>query len=197
MFFPISNWIDGQPPPGMFTYPFSIQLPDWLPASMSLTSQIQSAKISINYYIQAQFTPTHAHDFANRIEGLSLFRGSTNIYIFRPTVIFPIIDLKFSLDNKIGGFLGVGKSRSLTEIFLERNEFYIGEKINIKIKCDNSKCHKAIKDFKLKLNRVHLGRAINGQRTQGVEYIHVLKAGGCPARAKIEKKLTIDIPDDL
>ena len=155
MFVPVSKWIKVQPPPGMYTYPFSIQIPEFLPASMSLTSQIRSAKISINYFIQAQFTPTNAHDFADRRKGISLFRGSTNIYIFRPTVIFPVRNLDLSLDNKIGGFLGVGKSRSLTKFFLEKNEFYIGEKIPVKIICDNSKCHKAVKYFKLKLHRMH------------------------------------------
>ena len=34
MVLPISNWIDGQPPVGMYSYPFQFQIPDWLPASM-------------------------------------------------------------------------------------------------------------------------------------------------------------------
>ena len=36
LIFPIQNFIDGALPPGQYSFPFALQIPDWLPASMAL-----------------------------------------------------------------------------------------------------------------------------------------------------------------
>jgi hypothetical protein len=51
MVFPLAKFAKDVSPVGMFTYPFSMQLPDWLPASIIFCSHIESAKLSINYSI--------------------------------------------------------------------------------------------------------------------------------------------------
>lgn len=60
MVFPLMNFVNGPLRPGqMMSLPFTIQLPDWLPASMILGGRtVERALLSIEYLITAQFTPT-------------------------------------------------------------------------------------------------------------------------------------------
>lgn len=194
MVFPLAKFAKDVSPVGMFTYPFSMQLPDWLPASIIFCSHIESAKLSINYSIQAQFTPSKENDFVDIKKEISLFRGSTNIYIFRPIAVFPPRELKFTLESEIGGFFGMGATHSKSEIIFDKNEYYIGHPARVKIICDNSQCNTAVRGFKFKLHRKHLGKDNSNWTTAYGDYISVLKAPGCPAREKVEREYTIDIP---
>ena len=47
----------------------------------------------------------------------------------------------------------MGKTESRSNIELERDVYSIGEKIRVKINCDNSACKKPVDAFKLKLLR--------------------------------------------
>jgi len=132
---------------------------------MLLASHHEKAKLEIRYILSAQFTPLNHKDWANHKEGISAFRGSTMIYVFRPTLIFPARDLRFTLKNKIGGFIGFGTSECISEIIFDRNEYYIGETARVKIICDNSNCHKAVRGFKFKLHRKHVGKDCSGWTT--------------------------------
>jgi hypothetical protein len=161
---------------------------------MLLASHHESARLKIEYYIQAQFTPLNHHDWANHKEGISAFRGQTLVYIFRPTLIFPARDLKFTLKNKIGGFLGMGTTECISEIIFDRNEYYIGETAHVRIICDNSRCEKAVRGFKFKLHRKHLGKDNAQWATGHSTYVAVLKAPGCPAKTKVERTYEITIP---
>ena len=193
--FPISNWIDGQPPPGHYSYPFSLQLPDWLPASMMMAGGSNSSELTIRYTLRAQLTPLNEKDWANRKEKISQFQGSTLIYVFRPTIICPKVDLKFTLKNKIGGFLGMGTSECISDIIFEQNEYYIGDTARVRIICDNSKCKKAVRGFKLKLKCKTVGRDTNDfHQTYHSFYVEVLKAAGCPENSKTDKWYQIKIP---
>jgi hypothetical protein len=116
------------------------------------------------------------------------------VYIFRPSMIFPARDLKFTLKNEIGGFLGMGTTQCISEIIFDRNEYYIGEIAKVKIICDNTKCSKPVRGFKFKLHRKHLGKDNSNWATGNSTYVSVLKAAGCPAKTKVEREYEIQIP---
>jgi hypothetical protein len=132
--------------------------------------------------------------WANEKEQISQFRGQTLVIIFRPTLIFPTRDLKFTLKNKIGGFIGFGKTECISEIMFDRNEYYIGETAKVRIICDNSRCDKAVRGFKFKLHRKHLGKDNANWATGSSCYVAALKAPGCAAKTKVEREYTIKIP---
>ena len=84
--FSIQEFVDGPPPVGQYTYPFALQIPDWLPASMMLSGDHEQARLSIKYSIRAQFTPKTQDGWTNAKLGISSFRGTRMIYIQRPSV---------------------------------------------------------------------------------------------------------------
>ena len=79
--FPIQDFPDGPPPLGQFTYPFALQIPDWVPASMMMAGEYEQALLSIKYSIRAQMTPKKANDWADAKTGLSSFQNTRMIYI--------------------------------------------------------------------------------------------------------------------
>jgi len=48
--------MDGPPRPGQYSFPFSLVIPDWLPASMMLGGDWEDRMI-VKYSLMAQFTP--------------------------------------------------------------------------------------------------------------------------------------------
>lgn len=134
------------------------------------------------------------HGWQDKNHTVSTFRGQTNIFIFRPTIIFPSQELKFELKNKIGGFLGIATTNSNSTIIFDKNEYYVGEKVHVRIICDNTNCKKAVRGFKLKLHRHYVGKDNGAWSTSGASYISFLKAPGCPAKTKVEREYSIDIP---
>lgn len=38
-------------------------------------------------------------------------------------------------------------------MIFERNQYQVGERVNVKVLCDNSQCGTAVKSFKIKLKR--------------------------------------------
>jgi len=57
MVFPVVNYSEGSPENGDFSFPFQMQLPEWLPASVIYTGDKHSAKMQIRYFLHAQFSP--------------------------------------------------------------------------------------------------------------------------------------------
>ena len=43
--------------PGQYSFPFQIQLPDWLPGSMILAVEKECARIGVEYALVAQLVP--------------------------------------------------------------------------------------------------------------------------------------------
>ena len=41
LLFPVSQFIDGSIAPGQYSFPFALQVPDWLPASMGLQGDVE------------------------------------------------------------------------------------------------------------------------------------------------------------
>ena len=54
--FILRNWVVGSPQIGMFTFPFSMKIPQWLPASMKFDVNKKMIS-SIEYSINASFEP--------------------------------------------------------------------------------------------------------------------------------------------
>ena len=55
---PLSTLVDGPLGVGQWSFPFTLQLPDWLPASMGYASHGRGSNTILIYYnIFAQFTP--------------------------------------------------------------------------------------------------------------------------------------------
>ena len=79
--FNINDFVDGPPALGQFSYPFALQVPDWLPASMMLSGEHEQARLAIKYSIRAQFTPRTESGWASAKLGISTFRGTRMIYI--------------------------------------------------------------------------------------------------------------------
>ena len=65
----------------------------------------------------------------------------------------PTLNITKDLSAKVGGFLGIGKTHSTSNVTIEKNVFTVGETIKVRISCNNTACSKSIKGFKLKLLR--------------------------------------------
>ena len=81
-----------------------------------------------------------------------------------------------------------------SEIFFEKNEYYLGEMAKVRIVCDNSQCQKPVKSFKFKLHRYYMGNANDGHHTIGSSYLTTLKEPGIAAGEKCDKEFMIAIP---
>ena len=61
--------------------------------------------------------------------------------------------LKGKIESKVGGVFGFSSSVCQTTVLFEKNQYYLGETIRVKITCDNSPCNKPVTGFKVKLKR--------------------------------------------
>lgn len=100
--------------------------------------------------------------------------------------------------------MGLGGKPSITDIIFDRNQYYTGDKVNVKVVCDNSQCNTGVKSFKIKLKRKVYIRAtrltgFNEQQTELLKtskYLYQFKdtQHGCGPRQKVERNLSFDIP---
>ena len=100
--------------------------------------------------------------------------------------------------------MGLGGDPCITTVIFERNQYYGGDKVNVRIICDNSKCSTAVKSFKLKFKRkvFMIGERLdsNGVRVQTLNkqskylYQHKDVDHGCGAKTKVERLMSFDIP---
>lgn len=125
-----------------------------LPTSTIFASDIFNSCFNIRYGIFAQFVPTSAKDFIDRKKTISIFRGSKDIYLYRVPIQTPKgLNLSCITDNKIGGLAGFGGSRTITNVIFDQQQYYPGDKVTVRLICDNSQCNTAVKSFKIKLKR--------------------------------------------
>ena len=145
----------------------------------------------VKYEIEAEVRPTFHRINEKFSTPISPF------FVTKPQMIFPKCDIRATLENKVGGFLGMGTTQCFTEMFFDRNEYHLGEVAHVKIICDNSKCKKAVKEFKLKLSRTHTGHA-EGHTTCHSQYIVTYKAkNGIKKETKAEIDVSLQIPTHL
>lgn len=71
-----------------------------------------------------------------------------------------MLNLQLEIKRSVGGFLGMGKTEFTAMMTFSKNEYYVGEQAQVRIKCDNSKCEKDIRNFKMKLLRTYSMRAV-------------------------------------
>ena len=152
------NYAEGQgPPEGRSEFPFSIMLPEWLPDSMMLGEPLADILMRVEYNLIAQLIPTYEPQWvgANAAMGISISRKEKSLFVNRaPNAQIEVReDIEEELTAKVGGFLGMRKSTSYSDIMLEKDVFNIGETMRVKIRCDNRDCRNSVKGFKLKLLR--------------------------------------------
>ena len=82
MTYPVIKFPDNCLAAGQYTFPFSIDLPNWIPASMMFSGSHEQAKFSIQYQLRAQFVPLNQCDWA--AEGVSNFRTEKDFCVLRP-----------------------------------------------------------------------------------------------------------------
>ena len=58
MSFPLMKFPNGQLAQGQYSFPFSVQLPDWLPASFELATDVEEARMSVRFKLKAKFENT-------------------------------------------------------------------------------------------------------------------------------------------
>lgn len=80
-----------------------------------------------------------------------------------------------------------------SQIFFEKNQYYLGEIAKVRIVCDNSQCKKDIKSFKFKLQRHSVGKA-DGFDAVEAKYLRINKADGIKDGEKCEREIEIQIP---
>jgi hypothetical protein len=130
----------------------------------------------------------------NVAPGISPYRSDRLIFIYRPAAKIQKLNLEYFITSKVGGFMGMNKSYSSTDFLFEKNEFYPGEEIKVKIACNNSACDKAVRSFKFKIHREF--RATTGQNAiTGEGYLHSVKEKGCKAREMTEHIFKIKLPE--
>jgi hypothetical protein len=155
----------------------------------------EAANIKIEYFLLANFIPLNENDWADKARGLSSFCSSQNIYIFRPPKAIEDNPQTLALRNRIGGFLGIGATECVSEIFFDRNAYNIGDIARVRIICDNSRCKKAVKEFKLKLHRKVVGRVGRATTVDLVYPTRIKVPAECPAFTKVDRTYEIRIPD--
>jgi len=101
-------------------------------------------------------------------DAVSTFRTSRSIYVSREPSPAPKIELNKKLTCEVGGFMGMMADRSETTIYVDQNEYYLGEKAKVRVVCDNLKCSKSVKSFKLKISRKYIG--LTAKRTKATEH---------------------------
>ena len=89
-------------------------------------------------------------------------------------------------------------SKSTTEIYIQQNQFYTGEQIKVTIKCDNSKCKTAIRNFKFKLFRQILSKdSHTGNQKVTEEKIFAKKEPGVEGNKSTKRDFVFDIPKEF
>jgi hypothetical protein len=93
--------------------------------------------------------------------------------------------------------MGLLGSKSTTEVFVQQNQFYPGEQIKVTVKCDNSKCKTAIRNFKFKLFRQLTSKdAHTGQPKITEERIFAKKEPGVEGNKSTKREFVFEIPKE-
>ena len=121
------------------SYPFSLQIPDWLPAS---TVFCRNGMVRIEYSLKAHLTPL---DDKYLHHGKSMLRTSTKLYVSRPSPpLGPPKSHNVQIDGIAGGFCCCGGKPYTTRATLDRQEFHPGDRVTVSIAQDSALCEKRI-----------------------------------------------------
>ena len=160
----------------------------------------------VEYRLTAQLTPWNDQHWIGHLPamGISLCRHEKPFIVNRSRDVDIEVqqNVQQDLQSKVGGFLGMGKTESRSNIELERDVYSIGEKIRVKINCDNSACKKPVDAFKLKLLRniqcvTYDDESDTPKMTNHQKYINVVKVheNVGPRDTVEDLQMEIDIPE--
>lgn len=144
--------------PGQYSFPFSVTIPDWIPASMLYTGK-RKTKCHIRYRLRAVIEPPNLDSAKD--EKKVFFGAKQPIYVTRPYKIPDAASLEPVVEHKIetiGGFLSMGSTSSDIKVTLPKRHFGSGEPVSLTIECNNQNCDKKVKNYKLILARKVRGK---------------------------------------
>ena len=109
-----------------------------------------------------------------------MFRHERSFTVVRKELRNPMFAIQKDLNLAIGGFMGMAVTESNSHITVEKDQFYPGEEIKVKIECDNTKCKRDVKFFKIKIQRKILALGYDGNYSKHSRYVTAFKLlGGC------------------
>lgn len=109
--------------------------------------------MAITYELVAEFKPFGEEGYETPEMLRSAFSSARTIYMNRPQLAVPIMNLKNVISHEVGGFVGMFTSKFVANITFDKNEYYLGEKATVRFSIDNTDCKKDVKSCKLKLYR--------------------------------------------
>ena len=132
--------------------------------------------------------------------GISKVRHERPIFINRDLRLTPQpqLNVQQNLSSKIGGFLGIGKTLSKSQIVLDKDIYSVGDTIRVQINCDNSECSKSISGFKLKLQRNIQAVSEMGETkvANHQKYVSIFKeTEGVAAHENKQIQIELEIPE--
>jgi hypothetical protein len=211
----VATFEEGVAQSGRSEYCFSLTLPDKL-VSESIMLQFEQNNLSVTYYLVAQLEPRSPNLYANLTDKTSMMRTDYALYLYMPQAVTPTLEesklgnpagnitpnanLSKTLTSKVGGIAGLGSSEAKAIISLDKDTFAPGESVAINIDLDNSECKKAVKRFKIKLERTI--QCLSGKKGVGkpiyenTEYLFVDKNfAGVPEKQRVKRTIEFKIPD--
>ena len=206
------DFAPGPQAPGYYSFPFCLQLPDWLPSSFHHdTGSPISGKFKTEYRIKAYFEkdPNEIKrpavlfpdlEFSKPKEGPPKFSCERQFHIFRaPPAIVADVNSKVERSRMVGGLFGARASSAIIKVYFQKSYYVPGEVANVRFVIDNSNCKCAVWGLKLKLQRSYKGFAPNhgydpvqGGSSSILESLKEL--GECPAGGKTDRTMQIRIP---
>ena len=125
---------DQKPPVGeQLSFPFIIKVPAATELRKpSFCCRLKGVKFSILHSLFAQLEPVDSKAYSFRSEKLlsqvstrqALKLGRRPAEVLEEQSVHPVI-------KELGGFLGIGKSKSTTNIILPRKQFFVGERAEV------------------------------------------------------------------
>lgn len=118
------------------------------------------------------------------------------IFIAKPQIAAPVVNLQLEIKQRVGGLMGLCQTEFTATIIFSKNQFYVGEQAQVRIVCDNSKCSKDIRCFKIKLLRNFQSRVVGENvSTSGTTYVAEKKfPSACKAGEKIDLVFSVLLP---
>jgi len=101
-------------------FPFSIQIPAWLPSSQ-ITSPVLFSYFALRYELRAIVVPRIVT--GSGADKNPHFYGFTTVNVVNPMNEAPKLDLKTPWSATIGGFLGIASETASAEVIFEKNSY--------------------------------------------------------------------------
>lgn len=103
-----------------------------------------------------------------------------------------------TIQQKVGGVFGLGAGETKTTIKFEKNIYFPGDRVRVTFECNNTKCSKAVRAFKVKLKRKFFVQPLGKHSVPShfSKYILSSRTEGCPANSSATRTAEMIIPMD-